>query len=281
MEKKNKKTTKHKRITEDGRVWYYYPKKKKLGRKKKRGPKKKKKETWVRRTFEPWNFKIVLCKNKTQVKFIKRFHNELEVDEYKQKLKENNENVVLPILHTNSGRVDNKVYECVFEYIILKKKSNEDEESFNLPNKYGKLVPHVSNNKNWIIWDKLPCLIEETFWVFGYDKVNERKDIKWIYNFLIQENILSKYNFLRIFVYNNKLIILDDYNNIEIIICKNISDCIRLYNKLKECFCVKNKNVLFHGRLKRGNEKLTEIISLIRKKTGWTYNNICRTSTRH
>ena len=272
-----KKTSKHKRITADGKVWYYYPKKKKLGRKKKRGPKKKKPEPRPKRIFLPWLFKIVICKNKTQTKYIKRFHNEVEDEEYKQKLLDLNNKVILPMQYTNKGGV----HECVCEYVVLKKREENDNEHFNLPNKYGKLVPHISNNKKWVIWDKFPCLIEETFWVFGYDKMNDRKDIIWIYNSLISDQLTTKYNYLRLFVYNNKLIILDDYNNIEIIICKNISDCVRLYNKLQSHFCKKDKNVMFSGRVIRGSDRMSQIIDLIRDKTNWSNKDIYRTSTRH
>ena len=276
-----KKVSKHKRVTSEGKIWYYYPKKKKLGRKKKRGPKKKKPEPRPKRIFLPWLYKIVVCKNKNQVKFVKRFHDEIEVEKYKQFLLAQNDEVILPVAYVNNGNTNKSIYDCTYEYVVLKKKDKTDIDNFSLPNKYGKLVPHISSNKNWIIWDKFPCLIEETFWVFGYNKFTDRKDISWIYNNLVLDNIPSKYNYLRLYVYNNKLVIRDDYNNIEIIICKNISDCIRLYNKLQNHFCLKMKNVIFSGRVKRGDDILGDIIALIREKTGWKDNDIYRTSTRH
>ena len=279
--KEKKKTSKHKRVTEDGRVWYYYPKKKKLGRKKKRGPKKKKKESWVRRVFEPWLFKIVLCQNKNEKKFIKRFHNAEEVEEYKGILLAKNNEVILPLKHSIDSKKNDKVYDSNYEYVVLKKREEIDETVFNLPNKFGKLVPHISSNEEWIVWDKFPCLIEETFWVFGYNNINDRKDIKWIYNYLIRENILSRYNFLRLFIYNNKLVILDDYSSIELIICKNITDCIRLYNTLQFEFCSKEKNILFSGRIKRNSDNFQSIFNLIKNKTKWSDKDIYRSSSRH
>ena len=173
MEKKNKKTTKHKRITEDGRVWYYYPKKRKLGRKKKRGPKKKKKETWIRRTFEPWDFKIVICGNKKQVKYIGRYHNEIEISEIKEKLISDNEKVIFPVEYKNNPDDDLSTWDL--EYVVLKRFNDEDESLITkLPNKFGKIVEHKTNNNEWIIWDKFPCKIEEDFWVYGYDNKKER-----------------------------------------------------------------------------------------------------------
>lgn len=280
MEKKSKKTTKHKRITEDGRVWYYYPKKKKLGRKKKRGPKKKKKETWVRRTFEPWNFKIVICGNKKQIKNIGRYHNEIEVSEIKEKLIEENNNILIPI-QTKNDTKSNSIIEWDLEYVILKKIDDTEENVSKLPNKFGKYVEHTTNKKEWVIWDKFPCKIEETFWVFGYNNISEQKNVYWIFENLILNKIENTYDLLRICLYNNKLIIQDDNKNIDIVICKNKRDCIRLYNCLYNNFCSKNKNVLFTGITRRKSQKQTEIIELIRKKTNWKLKDIYRGTTRH
>lgn len=280
--KGKKKTSKHKRVTEDGRVWYYYPKKKKLGRKKKRGPKKKKKESWVRRVFEPWLFRIILCGNKQQIKYISRHHNELEVSEKKESLLKKNDEVLIPVELKNNPN-ETKMIEWDLEYIVLKKKDEETDTSgiTKLPNKFGKYVDHVVNSDEWIIWDKFPCKIEESFWVYGYDSISDKKDVIWIYENLIDSKIECSYDILRICLYNNKLIIQDDNKQIDIVICKNKHDGIRLYNCLRERFCIKNKNTIFTGLVRRGSEKQKEIISLIKNKTNWQLKDIYRSSTRH
>lgn len=281
--KKKKKTSKHRRISADGKVWYYYKKKKKPGPRKKPGPKKKKKTTWVRRIFPPWNFKIIICGNKKQSKYVKRYHNEEEVMIAKNELLEQNKNVVLPAERLNNGRTSDDIQEWNLEYLILKKVDKENYESniSKLPNKYGKYVEHITNNEDWVIWDKFPCLIEEEFWVYGYDKITDRKTVTWIYENLILDKIESKYDILRIALYNNKLVILDDNNHIDLIICKNTSDGIRLYNILSNKFCNKNKNVYFIGRCRRNTELQTKLFNLIQRKTGWNKKDIYRSSTRH
>jgi hypothetical protein len=276
-----KKPSKHKRITADGKVWYYYPKKKKVGRKKKRGPKKKKKETWVRRVFPPWNFRIILCGNKEQIKKIGRYHDELEVSEAKEKLIQENNKILIPVLHKNNS-TNKTITEWDLEYIVIKKVTEDDVTNVTkLPNKYGKYVDHTTNSEEWLIWDKFPCKIEEVFWVYGYDNVSDKKDVTWIYENLIESKIEYSYDIIRVCLYNNKLILQDDSKNIDIIICKNKRDGIILYNCLREHFCPKNKNTLFTGLLRRGSEKQKDIIELIKKKTGWTYQDIYRSSTRH
>ena len=277
-----KKKNQHKRVSADGHIYYYYPKPKKLGRKKKRGPKKKKKETWVRRVFAPWNFKIIICGNKKQIRVINRYHDEIETIAAKEKLISSNNNVLIPIEfkpknnELNDGRWD-------LEYLILKKVETDNGESniTKLPNKFGKYVNHKTNNDEWLIWDKFPCKIEETFWVFGYNSISERKDVYWIYENLIENKIDNSYDILRVHLYNNKLIIQDDSKKIEIVVCKNKHDGIRLYNCLKDRFCIKNDNVIFMGIVRRGSEKQKQIIELIKDKTNWTYKSIYRTITKH
>ena len=283
FKKKKKKISKNKRITKEGKVWYYYRKRRKPGPRKKPGPKKRKKISWVRRVYLPWDFKIILCSNKKQTKYIGRYHNEIEVVEAKNELLVRNFEVILPAEHINNGRVSNSIENWDLEYLILKKvnKSNSEINNTRLPNKYGKMVEHVTNSEDWYIWDKFPCLVEEKFWVYGYNKVTDRKDTYWIFQNLIENKLESKYDILRIFLYNNKLVIIDDYNHIDFVICKNISDGIRLYNVLQSKLCVKLKNVLFSGRTSRTSELQSKIIELIQKKTNWKLKDIYRSSTRH
>lgn len=275
-----KKTSKNRRITESGKIWYYYKKKRKPGPKKKRGPKKKKKTNWVRRTFSPWNFKIVICSNNNQNKYVGRYHNEEEVMAKKETLLSENKKVILPSIRINNGNRYDKINDLKLEYLILKQNDLDNTITMH-PNNIGKLVKHKTNNENWIIWDKFPCLKEETFWVYGYDNRNERKDITWIFNNLIYNKSECIHEYLRIYLYNNKLIILNDYNNIDIVICKNKSDGIRLYNTLQEHFCKKTKYILFSGLIKRNTVKFEQIFNLIKEKTEWSDRKIYRASTRH
>lgn len=278
--KERKKYSKNRRIKENGEVWYYYAKKKKLGRKKKRGPKKKKKETWVRRVFPSWDFKIIICGNKKQVKYIGRYHDEMEISEAKENLLNNNKNVIFPVEYKNNSEDNTNIWDL--EYIVLKRFTDDDETLVTkLPNKYGKIVEHKTNNDEWIIWDKFPCKIEEDFWVYGYDNKKERKTVAWIYENLIKSNIDGTYNIIRITLYNNKLILQNDDNSIELVICKNMHDSIRLYNILKDKFCEKEKNVIFCGILKLNSEKYKTLLNIIRKKTKWSDKDIYRKGMKH
>lgn len=280
-EKERKNKSRCKRISKDGSVYYYYKKRRKPGPKKKRGPKKKKKISWVRRVFEPWLFKIVICSNKKQIDTIGRFHNEIEIMEKKEELLRNNSEVIFPIERLNNGRKNNDISDLTLEYLILKKNDGDIEDGISkLPNKYGKLVNHKTTNNKWLIWDKFPCLLEETFWVYGYNNSTDRKTISWIYDNLIYPIICDKYNILRFIVYGNKLILEHDNQYIDIVICKNINDCIRLYNTLHNVFCSKHKNSIFIGMV-NNSEMKKKYINLIKNKTNWCLKDIYRKSTRH
>ena len=98
---KRKNTSKNKRISASGKVYYVIKRKRKPGPKKKRGPKKKKKTEWVRRIFPPWEFKVIICNNKKQIKYLGRYHDEQEIEQIKLSLLDNNSKVKLPTISLN------------------------------------------------------------------------------------------------------------------------------------------------------------------------------------
>ena len=121
------------------------------------------------------------------------------------------------------------------EYLILEKNRYGDKEDGLLRNEYGKIIKHkIINSTKWIIREKAIRLIEETFWVYGYDPKADRKTYQWIFNDLLIGNLDTQYDIIRILVYKNKLIIKYDSKPISMIMCKNKSDAIRLYNKISE-----------------------------------------------
>ena len=96
--------------------------------------------------------------------------------------------------------------------------------------------------------------------------------------------IISKtYEIFDIYLPHPQTIIdkINNNNHIDLIICKNTSDGIRLYNILSNRFCTKDKNIYFIGRCRRNTELQTKLFNLIQKKTGWNKKDIYRSSTRH
>lgn len=269
-----------KKIKSDGTEYYYYYQKKK-GRKKKRGRKKlpkKKGRSWQL----PWDYKILKFNFKKQEEYIGIYHDLEEANLAKKILLKENDNVKFPKKYINNSRKSAKTFEIQSEYVILKKIRDKEKESnvTLLRNEYGKFVEHKTTSDNWAIVDKFPCMIEETFWVYGYNPKNERKDYYWIFDNLIVNMLDYPYNFVRIYLYGNKLIFKSDVS-FDFVICKNIQDGIRLYNEFfEDVRKAKSKRVMFLGVLKQKSDKMDKAISEIQEKTGWDKRKICRHTTR-
>ena len=251
-----------KKIREDGTVQYYYYQKK-IGRHKKRG-KKKRKKLRGRRWQETWDYKIMRFDFRRQATYIGVYHDLDEVYYVRKILEERNEQVVFPKKFTNNGNKDRKLYEFNSEYVILKRVEPGESNVTQLRNEYGKFVDHFTTNENWSVFDKFPCLVEETFWVYGYNPKCDRKDFNWIFSNLVvdHDKVIFKYE--------------DDF---EFVICKNVSDAIRMYNLLEEK-TKRVRNVIMTGatNTRDGRGKVT--IDMLSDKTGWTRRKITSKTTR-
>ena len=85
--------------------------------------------------------------------------------------------------------------------------------------------------------------------------------------------------FKNVVVYNNKLLVECD-GKLEMVMCKNKSDCIRLYNMIEE-FAKKNKckYILFMGNIAHSKYK-EDWIQKIKDLTHWNDQKVRRLSTR-
>lgn len=263
----------------DGTFYYYYYKKRR-GRHKKRGRKPKEIEKEKKAYVYPWSFKIVRFVFKKENEFIGRYRNLQEANEAKQMLLEKNKTVEFPVQYINNRRKNDGISEYEDEYVLLKRitEENENNESM-IRNEYGKLVKHVITKGKYYVFDKFPCCREETFLVYGYDAKEDRKTYNWIYTNLI-DLVLDNdaYTMINVFIYGNKVIFRYGSEDFEFVLCKNPSDAIRMYNKLREKY-KKYVQVVFTGSVSGHSEKGNEIIELIRKRTGWDYNKIYKSTT--
>ena len=265
-------------VDESGNTRYYYYKKK-VGRHKKRGARKKRKLRG-RRWQEPWNFKIILCSNKKQTKYIGVFHDAEEVEYAKNLLLNQNKAVVFSKKYINNGRTSKKIEEAELEYVVLKKIRNKETEPSitRLRNQYGTFVDHKTTSENWTVYDKFPCEIEETFWVYGKNPKTDRKTFQWIFDNLILSYAEEKNNLVLIYLFGNKVIFKYD-EDFNFVICKNVSDAIRIYNEI-ESRIKKVRNVMMTGYVTMRQTRGKITYEMIADKTGWTYNKICRYTTR-
>lgn len=267
-----------KKVHPDGKVTYYYYKKK-VGRHKKPGPKKKPKPK-PKKPREKFMYKIIQFDFNKQMHYIGTCRTTEDAMEFKELLLEKNAQVAFPKRFVNCYRKNKNIFELKSEYVILKKNLEDDgtPKVTQLRNEYGKLVDNKTTSSKWYVYDKFPCLTEETFWVYGYNPRSDRKEFNWIFDNFIT-NKLDEVDMVIVYIYNNKVIFKYD-EDFNFVICKNISDAIRMYNIIEER-TKKNKKVFMTGSAYGDGERGKATIQMIAEKTGWSYSKIWDVTTRH
>lgn len=256
--------------------------KRKVGRPKKRGPKKKRKSRAKkidRRTLigesKRYNYKLVSCHNGKQDRYIGIYRTIEEAYAELHRLISISNMVQFPQRNTSLKKIVNSEY----VYLLLERNRDGDKKNQRLKNKIGKLVEHTTNSKIWVIIDKEFYDVEETFWVFGKSPKYDRKTYSYILSLLCSD-IGSKYDFKRVIQYKNKILFKDDSSVYDIIFCKNKSDSVRLYNKLREdVIGLKIKNIYFIGSYDKISLKRRELERELMEQTGWTKRKIQKHTT--
>lgn len=167
---------------------------------------------------------------------------------------ENEKNIIFPVKYISNKNISKGIVESNYEILLLKIKK-EGEDVTQLRNEYGQLVNHVIvDNNQWIIMDKHIYYKEESFWVYGFNPKTQRKDFNYILNEIVLAHNNDKNYFKRIMIFKNKLIIQYDFD-IDMVICKNQEDVIRLYNELEvKTKKAKCRNVFFNGIVAKSNK---------------------------
>ena len=218
-------------------------------------------------------YHIIETSNGKQIKNVYNCASEVLVNKKFKELIEENKKIRFPVKYINIG----KLVDAHYELFIIKRNDNDNKQT-KLKDENGKIINFQTNDENWVIYDREDYDREETFWVYGYHPVFQRKDFKWIYDNLISNNN-EKNSLKQILIFRNKLLISTTYE-LNMILCKNESDCIRLYNELeKEIEKNKIKYVYFvgdgyHSYLKKN------WFNKIKELTGWDDLKIRRRNLR-
>ena len=211
--------------------------------------------------------KEIICSERTEDQIYKRFN----------KLLKENKKIVFPMRYNNEKHV---MVKSDHELIIIKCKDEFDNNNVTkVKDDSGKFVNYATDNEDWIVIDRAPYDVEETFWVYGYHPRLQRKTFEWVFENFILPNSKDRNMFKIVQVYNNKVLI-ECNGNLEMVLCKNKSDSIRMYNLL-EVYAKKNKckYVLFMGDLKDSKYK-SDWIQKIKDLTNWSTKKITRLTTR-
>lgn len=207
-----------------------------------------------------------LCSEATETQIYKRF----------QKLLDENKKVMFPMKYNNHEHV---MIESEYEIVIIKCSDEFDSKVNKVKNDSGEYTNYETTDEDWIVVDRAAYNIEESFWVYGYHPRLQRKDFNWIFDNFIAKDAKNKYMFKSIQVYLNKLLI-DCNGKLEIVICKNKKDSIRLYNLIETKSNEKKfKYIMFMGDISKSKYK-GDWIKRIKELTGWNNTKINRSSTR-
>jgi hypothetical protein len=254
-------------------------KRKKVGRPRKPGPKKKRIRKKIVKTYKErpvCDFKIVSVLNGKQNGYIAQFQTYADAYAKLMSLENANNTVVFPRKFINSGNIA----PLKDEYLLLEKNRQGDKEDGMVRNEFGKFIRQkITNSSKWIVRDKIIRKVEETFWVYGFDPRLDRKDFTWIYNNLVIGAIENSYDVIRILIYKNKLIIRYDDKPMSLVMCKNISDAIRMYNAISERVeKLKTKQIVCVGSYNTLSEARRTLEAEIMDLTGWSKMKIQRSS---
>lgn len=219
---------------------------------------------------------ILLINHGKRLKTICTLSSEKSAYDKFKKLIDENKKVMFPIQYNN---MYHEMVESQYEIIMVKCKQDEDNAENKVKNDYGEYVTYETGDEDWIVIDRANYNIEESFWVYGYHPKLQRKSCKWIIENLICKDKKDKGHFKLVQVYLNKILI-DCNGKLDMVICKNKSDSIRLYNEIEKwCISNKAKYIIFMGNIAKSKYK-SEWIDKIQELTHWNRRKITRHTTR-
>jgi len=161
--------------------------------------------------------------------------------------------------------------------IYVVKDHEETDELRNVRNRLGKFVVEKPIFGIWTVLNDADYKIEESFWVYGYNPLSERKTITDILNMLMT-GMYDPRKTKQVVVVNNKLLIYAE-DQFDMVICKCKKDAQRLHHTLAKAGSEnKIKNLFFMGTA--GKKMCGDYYEIIHEHTGWNYTKIWRTNTR-
>lgn len=219
-------------------------------------------------------YQIILLTNGSEKKILGKFERKSDCVETFKKMLELNKKVVFPKRYLNTTKIE----EAKYEIAIIKKITDVNESKVTkLRNELGIFVDHeIENSDKWVLFDKARYEFEETFFVNGYDPFKDRKDFNFIFNELFAPKASSKNDLVEVVVFKNKLI-LSSNNHMDIVLCKNIFDAVRLYNAIEKLAFGKRKYrfAVFNGNVTNSRNKRMWIDKIV-EYTKWNRMKVLR-----
>lgn len=186
-------------------------------------------------------------------------------EKYNDAIEKNQAEVQFPVkIYERDGnkRGSTLAAKPVYEIMLLQR-TPEGQTINKFRDEDGKFVDNVIiDNESYTIIDKHEWLVEESFNVFGYHPIRDRKNFDFILNEMILKDV-SRDNIKTICTHSNKVII--QYNDdLDFITCKSVKEAVRLADALEKKIG-KNPYVIFTGK----NSLSTWMLNKLEEKTGW------------
>jgi len=164
------------------------------------------------------------------------------------------------------------------EYKICVVKDTEGDDTFRTSrDNMGRTYIESPMFDIWTILDETPYKIEETFWIYGFNPVTERKTIRDVIK-LVGKNSYSHKKTKQIIVVYNKLLIHNE-DQFDMVICKCKEDAQRLHHALATAAKRnKMKSLIFMGTAK--DSTIPQYYDIIEENTDWDRKKIRRRSTK-
>lgn len=222
-------------------------------------------------------YQIIITNNNKQIEYIGTYDTAAKANRMFNKLINESKKVMFPTLNVNMGK---HIQPSNYELVIIKRREDGESRTTSLRNQYGQYIEHETSHEDWIVYDKSPYCIEDTFWVYGFHPIIQRKDFNFIFNELVKPKANDKHNIVNLILFRNKLM-LDCGDTMDLVICKNHSDCVRLYNTIeRESQKQRLKHILFSGDWNLSPKKREEAVQKIKNLTNWNDMKIRRYSTK-
>lgn len=221
-------------------------------------------------------YTIIVVNHKKHKYIVKSVATESEAYRLFHQLLKDTKKLIFPMRFNNENHV---MVRSDYELVIIKCRDENEPTVNKIKDDNGMYVNYEASNTDWIIVDRAPYEVEETFWIYGYHPRIQRKTFQWVFDNFILPNEEHKSKFKEIYAYNNKICI-DCEGKMEMVICKTREDSARFYNLLEE-WCKKRnmKYVSFMGS-NRGSNYSKYWFDKIQQLTNWDRLKINRPSTR-
>ena len=221
-------------------------------------------------------YSIILVNHGKQLRTICSEETETKIYQRLETLKKENKSIVFPIKY---NVLEHIMVEAEYELVIIKCRDEFEDNATKVRDANGEFTTYETTDDDWIVIDRTPYKMEETFWVYGYHPRLQRKTFEWIFDNFISKDAKNKYKFKTVQILYNKVLIECD-GKLEMVICKNKSDAVRMYNLIEQMASKnKYKYIAFMGNVVPSKYK-KQWVQKIKDLTGWDTKKVLRQSTR-